>query len=103
MAYESKGVLNFLGCAKYSFAINIITTFSQGDLVYITTKAERGKLESIFIKKVNIVNQYNWNYQDKENRIWLEEELCDLNKANILINIFLANKLNQQLLLSNNC
>lgn len=85
MNYEAQGGLKITNCGEYEYITNVITLFQKGDLVYVKYKARRGKLEKVVIKKINLINQYDWNYQDTQNRIWLEYELCDLNEANSII------------------
>lgn len=92
MNYEAQGGFKLTNCSKYSFSKNVVTLFQKGDIVYIKFPARRGKLEKITIKKVNVVTLHDWNYQDTQNRIWLEYELCELNEANQIIKNYITNK-----------
>lgn len=88
---EPKGYIAFIPCATYSYTINVTTLFQKEEVVYIKAAARKGKLETIFIKKINILDEYRWNYQDKNNRIWIEDELCTLEQANQLIQVYINN------------
>jgi len=92
MNYEAQGGFKIKNCGKYSFTKNVVTLFQKGDVVYIKFKARRGKLEKVYIKKINVVTLYDWNYQDTQNRIWLEYEICELAEANQIIENYNINK-----------
>lgn len=83
--YVASGGLEFIGCGYSDYTKNVITRFHIGEIVCLLGKARGGKLVKIRIKKINLVNQYDYNYQDTQNRIWKENELCDLEFANLMI------------------
>lgn len=66
---------------EYSYQPFIETLFQERELVYLLEKSKNGILEKVFIKKINFLNIYDYNYQDSDNRIWLEYELCDFEEA----------------------
>ena len=104
MTYSASGKLSLFGCAKCSYVSNVLTLFETGDVVYIKKSAiQKGILESVFIKRVNIIDQNRWNYQDKENRIWIERELCTLDDANSLISEYTVHYQQQYLILVSEC
>jgi hypothetical protein len=103
MNYEAQGGFKIANCSTYSFTKNIITLFYKGDVVYIKSKARRGILEKVSIKKINVVNLYDWNYQDTQNRIWLEYEICGLNEVNKIIENYNINKAKKYIFFINQC
>lgn len=66
---------------EYNYQPFVETLFNERDLVYSSEKSKNGILEKIFIKRINFISIYDYNYQDSDNRIWLENELCDFEEA----------------------
>lgn len=86
--YTAAGGFDLVGCVEVDTSINVITAYDVGDLLYIVHRAKLGKLEKVAIKKINVINHLIYNYQDTFNRVWFEDELCELEAAEILVQRF---------------
>jgi hypothetical protein len=104
MTIQASGELKFLGCAKCYYISNVLTRFEAGEVVYIRQIAiKKGIAESVFIKKINIIDPYRWNYQDKDNRIWIENELGTFDEIETLIAEYISQYNAKYLLLVSEC
>lgn len=84
--YISSGGLHLANCAGPNKLVrNVLTKYDVRDVVYTKHHAQKGKLKDIFIKKINIINVLDYNYQDQTNRIWLEDELLTLEEAQEIV------------------
>lgn len=84
MDYQSTGEIKILGCCASKFKQNFIVSFPAGSRAFIKFKANKGKLESVSIKKFRVILSENLfsqgiqpelMYEDTFNRIWAEKEL----------------------------
>lgn len=89
------------GMANTTFFVN--TLYYIGDIVYYRRSALKGKLLQVSIKKINLINQFDYNYQDKDNRLWIENELCTRAEADQLIADYKQRLYNRTVLESRNC
>lgn len=87
--YTASGSFKLANCAGPNRLVkNVSTKYDVRDVVYTKHGANRGKLQDIFIKKINLITLYDYNYQDQTNRIWLEDELLTLEEAETIISRF---------------
>lgn len=88
--YAGSGNATINGCYAAYKNINFRTKYAVGDVLYLKYKAQKGILESIFIRNVRILggafsfNQIVGIYTDNYNFIYNEDELLYLNEAIIL-------------------
>lgn len=62
--------------------LNFISKFGIGNSLYVKEKANMGKLEKITIRRIHFFdNGYVKNYVDTYNRVWMENEIIEKNKA----------------------
>ena len=80
-------------CNGYDPQLPTTTKFQIGEIVYLKNKAKQGKIESIFIKDLKILNEKKCEYiyaiyTDNNNFYYNENELVNLNTALELKNEF---------------
>ena len=92
-SYVASGVFQLIGCSEpNAYSIFVYPQFTVGEYAYTLDKALKGKLEKVMIKKINVVDQYSWNYKDTLNRLWLEREMLTLEEAQEFIESYDARK-----------
>jgi len=85
--YAGSGIVSISGCYAAYKNINFRTKYGVGDVLYLKYKAQKGILESIFVRNVRILggafsfNQIVGIYTDNYNFIYNEEELIYLDEA----------------------
>ena len=68
------------GCAYLTVVNRYSVPFGEREIVYLKHRAEKGFLEKVAIKRINLVGSV-FNYVDSTNRVWLENELLWHNDA----------------------
>jgi hypothetical protein len=77
------------GCAIIEFTPYIYYPFIVGDTAYSQEAAQRGKIEKVVIKKMDVLVYYDIiRYIDTLNRLWLSNDLVTLTVATSLYNAF---------------
>jgi hypothetical protein len=80
-SYTGGGTVYFCGCFRYRKFENIKHKYSVGDILFYLPKAQKGKLEKIVIKKVQMVRSQGtfgkpkFLYIDTYNSIYNERDL----------------------------
>jgi hypothetical protein len=81
MSYTAIGSIRLKGCASFEIQLLVPVVFGVGSIVYSKAQAQKGKLEKLAIKRINLIDDnsndsfYVINYVDSMNRVWLEDEL----------------------------
>lgn len=88
---EASGRIRLFGCAKVILSKYYSLTFPINSIVYIVYQAQKGELEKICVKRVNMIEEGIFNYVDTFNRVWLEGELCEEEEAIELYNYYYEN------------
>jgi hypothetical protein len=88
----ASGKIGFLGCFGVSVKENYVVMFEVGSRVFVKKKIRQKKMESIVIKRTNVIFPSVWNgivpsvmYVDTTNRVWDEGELVSEEDALILL------------------
>jgi hypothetical protein len=76
------------GCAIIEFTPYIYYPFIVGDTAYSQEAAQRGIIEKIVIKKVDVLAYDVIRYIDTLNGLWLSDELVTLAVATAIYNTF---------------
>jgi hypothetical protein len=78
--YEGGGGIRIGGCAAYKLTINVAFPYGPGQTVYLIYRAQKGILEKITIKRINLVRRGSYQrvpiYVDMNNFLYNEDELC---------------------------
>ncbi len=102
--YITSGGFSIFGCSEPNQAFfNVQTLFDINDLVWVKAKAQKGVLERISIKQINVFNVYDYLYQDTFNRLWAEHELIDQNTAQLLVEVYKQKQLEGYIFNLRNC
>jgi len=106
--YVATGGVSLSNCVDFTVVYNYIYKFNIGSRVYIKYKAGRGILESVVIKKVNLVDVYSTekqilNYVDTFNRVWMEDELLWKTDALVIAEAYLERVNEENIVLINQC
>lgn len=86
--YTGSGTINLIGCGLYRKKINVYYKWAEGSILFSKEKAQKGRLEEIYIKTVLLNRSFNTIipiYKDSYNSLWNEEDLVDANEAVLLI------------------
>ena len=81
---------NSYACGSGSRTILFVYKYAQGSVVCYAQKARMGIIETVVIKRANILRNTNTggtyavSYQDLTNRLWWEWELCTEQEAHLL-------------------
>lgn len=86
------------GCAIYSSTRYYTSKFQINEIVWLKSKALKGKVEKIAIKSIKMPFPYNFLYKDHLNSLYNEKDLLKENEAIDLIEQFVEkmNFLNRQ-------
>jgi hypothetical protein len=80
--YTMSGGLRVAGCTHVTLSVFRHFKYSPGSLVYACFEAQKGILEEVMIKKIKLLkNRHTYNrivplYVDRNNAVYMEEELC---------------------------
>ncbi len=94
MDFEAYGRIKFYGCARTNYTLFYDYKFVAGDIAYIKSKALKGKLEKIAIKKTIVhknaatLNQIEIIYQDTFNSVHEEDQIVDYATALSLVQAY---------------
>lgn len=93
--YKANGNICLSSLTSFSKKICIKTKFKERDIVYIKDKANKGVLESIAIKRIQLTanrctgNQFVTLYEDFYNSLWNENQIINKQEAIDLAKIYL--------------
>lgn len=88
LSYTGSGTINLYGCGLYRKKINVFYKWAEGSILFSKEKAQKGRLEEVYIKTVLLNRSYNQIipiYKDSYNSLWNEEDLVEEADAVILI------------------
>lgn len=99
--YQGSGIIQITGCSENKYRKYYPALFSVGTRVYIKSKASRGILESVVIKKIKVNESDIFTkvqpiiaYVDTLNRVWEENELIEQQDAIELVEATINNAKN---------
>jgi hypothetical protein len=107
--YVGSGGVNVGGCATVKKTVFEVVKFAEGSTVFNVHAARRGKIETITIKYVRLINnkktlgQTIHLYVDTLNGLWNENELVVEEDAQALVQDFLDDQLAEIKALSLKC
>lgn len=94
MNFDAYGRIKFYGCAATNYVLFYDYKFVAGDIAYVKSKALKGRLEKIAIKKPIVhkdsstFNQIVILYQDTFNAMHEEDQIVDYSTALALVQAY---------------